>query len=207
MRRPQSSNRRSTAGSSLRKKRRLSLKSSRTAAASPLLSRSGGGPRRMKHSSTAVTQKHSPAASSTVSSPSAAYIRLPRNGVTNPASACIWFTTEFPRRMLSPESSCGTQACTVGDSKAPSTESTTSSAPAGRVPPRYRTAGTESSTAAPETASIAAISFRLSHLSASIPPKGESKMVGTMASASMPAKTAADPVSSSTYIESAIFRA
>ena len=161
----------------------------------------------MKHSSAAVTRKHDPAASSTLSSPRAAYIRLPRNGAASPASAEIWLTIEFPRKILSPESSCGTQACTVGDSNAPSTDSAMSNAPIAQSSPGRPTRGTAASTVAPERASSAAISVRRSHRSARMPPKGESTIVGTIAAASIPANTPAEPVSSSTYIERAILSA
>lgn len=123
--------------------------------------------------------------------------------MTSPARACIWFTTELPRSSRSPESSCGRQACTTGDSKAPSTERAKSSAPAGSTPPAARKKGSASSTARPEAASIPAISLRLSQRSASAPPRGESSTVGAIASASIPANTPAEPVSSSTYIDSA----
>ena len=59
------------------------------------------------------------------------------------------------------------------------------------------------STASPERASRATMMFRRLARSASTPPKGESKMVGTMETAIIPAKVAAELVSSSTNMERA----
>ena len=57
--------------------------------------------------------------------------------------------------------------------------------------------------AAPASASESTISRRRSHLSASTPPRGESSIVGSIAAASIPANTPAEPVNSSTYIDRA----
>ena len=61
------------------------------------------------------------------------------------------------------------------------------------------------STDSPESASSATMILRRFARSARIPPKGDSRIVGSMDSASSPAKTDADPVCSSTYMDRANF--
>ena len=57
----------------------------------------------------------------------------------------------------------------------------------------------------PVNASNATIIFRLSALSARIPPSGDKRMVGMVAADNIPANMAAEPVASSTYVDSANF--
>ena len=116
-----------------------------------------------------------------------------------------WLTTAFPFMIFSPESICGIQACTAGDSKAPSTDRTISSAPITIRSFPHSMAKPAAKTASPERRSRATMTFRRFALSARIPPKGDSKIVGSMESASIPAKTEAEPVRSSTYMDRANF--
>ena len=66
-------------------------------------------------------------------------------------------------------------------------------------------AAAAASTASPESTSSVTMMRRRSARSASTPPTGDSRMVGTMAAASSPANTDAEPVRSSTYMDSANF--
>ena len=66
----------------------------------------------------------------------------------------------------------------------------------------------DKSTAAPVTqipvrASKASIIFLLSARSARMPPRGDNRIAGTVATDRIPANTAAEPVSSNTYMDSA----
>jgi hypothetical protein len=58
----------------------------------------------------------------------------------------------------------------------------------------------------PVKVSNATIIFRLFALSARIPPNGERRIVGIVATDKMPANIAAEPVTSSTYIDNASFK-
>ena len=124
-------------------------------------------------------------------------------------SCCTWLMTAIPRRITAspdPRSSCGSAACTVGVSNALSTDRETISAPtAMMLNPPSCTANHEAAarTSSPEPASSATMMVRRLTRSASTPPNGESRMVGTIAAASTEAKTVADPVSSSTHIDMA----
>ena len=60
-------------------------------------------------------------------------------------------------------------------------------------------------TDAPESTSSVTMERRRSARSARIPPKGDSRMVGSSAAASRDAKIDADPVLSSTYMDRANF--
>ena len=108
--------------------------------------------------------------------------------------------------MLSPCNIVGIHACTVGVSNAPKTESMTSSA---LITVRALLSDKRSvahKTDAPVSPSSATIIFRLSALSARIPPNGERTMVGIVATDNIPANIAAEPVTSSTYIDNASFK-
>ena len=165
----------------------------------------GRGGRRMPHSSRAVIQKQTAVPYSTGVSPQAVYTRLPRKGVTSPAREETWPTRALPCMTASPSSIWGTQACTVGDSKAPSTDSATSSPAVTGSPPAPGNSSAAASTQPPESPSSATMMARRSARSARMPPKGESRMVGSIARASSPAKTAAEPVCSRMYMEMANF--
>ncbi len=91
----------------------------------------------------------------------------------------------------------------MGDSKAPSTDRTISSAAVTASPLPSAKAAAAASTAAPEVRSSPTMMARRSIRSASTPPNGVSKIVGTMLTASSVPNTAAEPVFSSTYIDSA----
>ncbi len=102
------------------------------------------------------------------------------------------------------------QACTVGVSNAPRIDKSTSRTPmtpnAFCVDIGADRKSTAHRTKIPDSASNATITFLLSALSARIPPKGDRIIVGTIATDNMPAKTAAEPVASKTYIERASFK-
>ena len=104
------------------------------------------------------------------------------------------------------ETICGTQACTVGDSKAASTDSSTSSAPITQSSLPSGSSSPAASTDKPDRASSATMMCLRLALSARIPPKGESRTVGSSAADSIPAKMEAEPVCSSTYIDRANLR-
>ena len=94
----------------------------------------------------------------------------------------------------------------MGDSNAPKMERATNSAPTTSILSPRESSRQASSTASPERLSKATMmDFRLAR-SARMPPKGERRMVGAMASARIVAKTVADPVSSRTNMERANFR-
>ena len=57
----------------------------------------------------------------------------------------------------------------------------------------------------PVNTSNATITFRLSALSAKMPPSGDKRIVGIVAADNIPANIAAEPVTSSTYMDSASF--
>ena len=57
----------------------------------------------------------------------------------------------------------------------------------------------------PVNASNVTIIFRLSALSAKMPPRGDKRMVGIVAADNIPANIAAEPVISSTYMDNASF--
>ena len=98
------------------------------------------------------------------------------------------------------------QAWTVGDSKAASTDKTTSKAP---ITSRSLPKGNSSpavSTVSPERLSSPTIIQRRLARSANIPPKGDKRMVGSMATASIAANTDAEPVCSKMYMDNANFK-
>ncbi len=68
-------------------------------------------------------------------------------------------------------------------------------------PPDRRAAA--HSTAVPVNASSATMTLRLSARSARMPPRGDSRIVGMVAADRIPANTAAEPVTSSTYMDRA----
>ena len=112
----------------------------------------------------------------------------------------------MPWTRSSPSSFWGTQAWTVGDSKAPNTDSTTSRAPMiPRAWPRGRVRAA-SSTASPAQASRVTMILRRSPRSARIPPKGDRTIVGTMATDRKVAKRTAEPVTSRMYMDRANFK-
>ena len=190
-------------GSSRRRKRAPWARSPLRMAPRLSLGLAGCSPRRRKHSSAAVRKKQTAVPRKMGDRPTAVYSRLPRKGVTSEAREETWLTRALPRSSWDSSTIWGTQAWTVGDSKAPKTERITSSAPVRKtLLPRGKRAMAPS-TASPERASRATMMFRRLARSASTPPKGESKMVGTMETAKIPAKVAAEPVSSSTNMERA----
>ena len=98
----------------------------------------------------------------------------------------------------------GSAACTVGVSNAPSTASSTCMvAMAAILKPAAAKTMALASTSVAEMASSATMIVRRLTRSASTPPNGESRMVGTMEMASTEANTVAEPVSSSTHIDMA----
>ena len=96
----------------------------------------------------------------------------------------------------------GSAACTVGVSKAPGTASSTCMVAMATIwKPVVAKTMALASTSTAEMASSATMMVRRLTRSASTPPNGESRMVGTMEMASTEAKMVAEPVSSSTHID------
>lgn len=108
--------------------------------------------------------------------------------------------------MLSPCSIVGIHTCTVGVSNAPKTESTTSSTLITVNALLSDKRSVAHKTDIPVNPSSPTIILRLSALSARIPPNGERTIVGIMAIDNIPANIAAEPVTSSTYMDNASFK-